>query len=88
MRCNIPERFLDEAKKLFELECGRASLCTVFGLYMLFFTSALMGKDRAGLMYRYMVRTPRDRISLASHQPIDESTGAAHAEAVAAGKAV
>lgn len=46
---------MDEAKKLFELECGRASLPTVFGLYMLFFVSALMGKDRAGLMYRYMV---------------------------------
>lgn len=46
---------MDEAKKLFELECGRASLPTVFGLYMLFFVSAMMGKDRAGLMYRYMV---------------------------------
>lgn len=51
----MPERFMDEAKKLFELECGRASLPTVFGLYMLFFVSAMMGKDRAGLMYRYMV---------------------------------
>jgi hypothetical protein len=49
---------MDEAKKLFELECGRASLPTVFGLYMLFFVSAMMGKDRAGLMYRYMVCPP------------------------------
>lgn len=56
LRCNMPQRFMDEAKKLFELECGRASLTTVFGLYMLFFVSAMMGKDRAGLMYRYMAQ--------------------------------
>lgn len=93
LRCNMPERFLDEAKKLFELECGRASLPAVFGLYMLFFTSAMMGKDRAGLMYRYMVRplpsTLKDRCVTGpeNHPPDDESTGAAYAEAVATGAA-
>lgn len=55
LRCNMVERFMDEAKKLFELECGRASLPTISGLYILFFVSAMLGKDRAGLMYRYMV---------------------------------
>lgn len=49
---------MDEAKKLFELECCRTSLPTVFGLYALFFASAIMGKDRAGLMYRYTVCLP------------------------------
>lgn len=58
----MSERFMDEAKKLFELECGRASLPTIFGLYMLFFVSAMMGKDRAGLMYRYMVCPPLQKI--------------------------
>ncbi|KAK2615012.1 hypothetical protein N8I77_001791 [Diaporthe amygdali] len=56
LRCNMSERFVDEAKKLFELECGRTSLPTVLGLYVLFFVSAMMGKDRAGLMYRYMAQ--------------------------------
>ncbi|KAL1868057.1 hypothetical protein Daus18300_006038 [Diaporthe australafricana] len=51
--CDMVERFMDEAKKLFELECGRTSLPTVLGLYALFFASAMMGKDRAGMMYRY-----------------------------------
>lgn len=60
---------MDEAKKLFELECGRASLCTIFGLYMLFFVSAMMGKDRAGLMYRYMVCPIPQKIYPVSHPP-------------------
>lgn len=58
---------MDEAKKLFELECGRASLPTVFGLYMLFFVSAMMGKDRAGLMYRYMVCPQPRKMYLVFH---------------------
>lgn len=84
----MAERFTDEAKKLFELECGRASLPSVFGLYILFFVSAMMGKDRAGLMYRYMVcpPAPRDLPSLLSHPHADQSTGTAHAQAVASGK--
>lgn len=61
------ERFTDEAKKLFELECGRASLPTVSGLYILFFVSAMMGKDRAGLMYRYMVCPQPQERNLISH---------------------
>ncbi|KAI3394728.1 hypothetical protein diail_2257 [Diaporthe ilicicola] len=58
LRCNMPERFMNEAKRLLELECGRASLPTVLGLYVLFFASAMLGKDRAGLMYRYTVCLP------------------------------
>lgn len=65
----MAQRFMDEAKKLLELECGRASLPTVFGLYMLFFVSALMGKDRAGLMYRYMVCPLPQEIYPVSYPP-------------------
>ena len=46
-------QFFDEAKKLLDLENGRASLPTVQGLTLLFTLSAFRGTDRAG-----MVRNP------------------------------
>lgn len=84
---------MEEAKKLFELECGRASLPTVFGLYMLFFVSAMMGKDRAGLMYRYMVCPLINLLQETCNRPClrlyaDQHKGTAHAEAVAVGQAL
>jgi hypothetical protein len=42
-----------EAKRLFERENGRRSLPTVQGLLIMFAYSTVMGKDRAGLMFRH-----------------------------------
>ncbi|KAM5362707.1 hypothetical protein ACJA88_013903 [Fusarium oxysporum] len=50
---SVGAQFLDEAKKLLDLENGRASLPTVQGLTLMFTLSAYRGMDRAGMMYRY-----------------------------------
>jgi len=47
------ERFLSESKKLLELEAGVETLPTVQACCLIYLTSALLGRDRAGLMYRY-----------------------------------
>ncbi|KAH7144755.1 hypothetical protein DER46DRAFT_580667 [Fusarium sp. MPI-SDFR-AT-0072] len=49
---SIGAQFLDEAKKLLDLENGRASLPTMQGLTLLFTLSAYQGMDRACMMYR------------------------------------
>ncbi|KAM0415639.1 hypothetical protein ACHAPT_013411 [Fusarium lateritium] len=46
---DVGTQFLDEAKKLFDLELGRASLPTVQGLTLLYTLSAHHGVDRAGM---------------------------------------
>ncbi|KAH7187276.1 putative C6 transcription factor [Fusarium oxysporum] len=50
---SVGAQFLDEAKKLLDLESGLASLPTVQGLTLMFTLSAYRGMDRAGMMYRY-----------------------------------
>lgn len=47
------ERFLAESKKALELAGGVESLPTVQTLCLIYLTTALLGRDRAGLMYRY-----------------------------------
>lgn len=42
--------FLNEAKKMLAMENGRASICTVQGLTLLFSVSAYSGMDRAGMV--------------------------------------
>ena len=50
---NMAERFLAEAKKLLELERGWGTIPIVHALCLMYLTSALLGRDRAGSMYRY-----------------------------------
>ncbi|KAG5979347.1 hypothetical protein E4U43_006909, partial [Claviceps pusilla] len=52
-RRDLAEEFLSEAKKLLDLEYGRASVCAVQGLTLLFSVSAYRGTDRAGMLYRF-----------------------------------
>lgn len=47
---SVGAQFLDEAKKLLDLENGRASLPTVQGLTLMFTLSAYRGVDRAGMV--------------------------------------
>jgi hypothetical protein len=47
------EHFYTEAKRLFDCENGRRSLPTVQGLLIIFTYSTVMGKDRAGMMFRH-----------------------------------
>jgi hypothetical protein len=47
---SVGAQFLDEAKKLLDLENGRASLPTVQGLTLMFTLSAYRGMDRAGMV--------------------------------------
>jgi hypothetical protein len=47
------EQFDTEAKRLFDYENGRRSLPTVQGLLIMFTYSTVMGKDRAGMMFRH-----------------------------------
>jgi len=53
-RQDLGQRFLDEAKKQFDLECGRGSLPTALALGFLWNVYAYLGTDRAGSMFRYM----------------------------------
>ncbi|KAG6019116.1 hypothetical protein E4U41_003392, partial [Claviceps citrina] len=52
-RRDLAAEFLSEAKKLLDLESGRASVCAVQGLTLLFSVSAYRGTDRAGMLYRF-----------------------------------
>ena len=61
---NISERFLEESKKLFDLENGRASLTTALALYLMFSATAFLGKDRAGGIYRTMTFETLRRLKL------------------------
>ena len=49
---NLSLSFFDEARRLLELECGKASLPTVQGLYLLYSYIGAKGTDRAGQVYR------------------------------------
>ena len=60
----MEDRFLSEAKGLFELENGRESLPTVNALCLMYLTSALLGRDRAGLMYRHLAYEMLKRLGL------------------------
>lgn len=77
----MAERFLSEAKKLLELEGTVANLTTVQALCLMYLTSALLGRDRAGLMYRYTayemlrpLRLERKFTLLNSDNPEDAQT--------------
>jgi hypothetical protein len=61
---DITSQFLDEAKRLLDLETGRESLPTVQGLALLFTTSAFTGMDRAGSVYRYSAYQMLKRLRL------------------------
>ncbi|KAG5945456.1 hypothetical protein E4U53_006704 [Claviceps sorghi] len=52
-RRDLAVEFLNEAKKLLDMENGRASVCAVQGLALLFSVSACRGTDRAGILYRF-----------------------------------
>lgn len=47
---DLGTQFFDEAKKLLDLENGRASLPSVQGLALLFTLSTHIGTDRAGMV--------------------------------------
>lgn len=47
------ERYLNECQKLLELEGATETLPTIQALCLMYLTSALLGKDRVGLVYRY-----------------------------------
>ncbi|KAK4196004.1 putative nitrogen assimilation transcription factor nirA [Triangularia verruculosa] len=49
---SLAELFLNNSKALLEREYGRPSLPTALALYLLYITSTLLGRDRAGLHFR------------------------------------
>lgn len=49
---DLSTKFLDEAKRLLDLENGRASLPTIQGLALMFALTAYRGMDRAGMASR------------------------------------
>lgn len=59
----MAHRYLEECKKLFELE-GDEALPTVQALCLMYLTSALLGMDRVGLMYRYTAYGMLHRLQL------------------------
>ncbi|KAI5459475.1 hypothetical protein BGZ63DRAFT_466108 [Mariannaea sp. PMI_226] len=61
---NMAERFLDEAKKQLEIEGCRESIPTLNALCLMYLTSALLGRDRAGVMYRYAAYEMLKRLNL------------------------
>jgi hypothetical protein len=73
---DLGEAFLDEAKRLLNLEGGRVSLPTVQGLVIVFMCCASQGRDRAGRIFRYMAYDMLKRLHLIraqkDHDPMDE----------------
>jgi hypothetical protein len=61
---NMAECFLDEAKKQLEIESCRASIPTLQALCLMYLTSALLGRDRAGIMYRFAAYEMLKRLNL------------------------
>lgn len=61
---NAAEYFDAEAKRLFDCENGRRSLPTVQGLLIMFTYSTVMGKDRAGIMFRHTAYRMLDQLDL------------------------
>jgi predicted fused transcriptional regulator/phosphomethylpyrimidine kinase len=58
------EHFDAEAKRLFDCENGRRSLPAVQGLLIMFTYSTVMGKDRAGMMFRHTAYRMLDQLDL------------------------
>jgi hypothetical protein len=58
------ENFEAQAKVLLDDENGRRSLPTVQGLLIMFAYNVAMGKDRAGLIFRYMAYDMLNRLRL------------------------
>lgn len=56
--------FLAEAKKLLDLEYGKLSIPSIQSLLIMYITSAGMGKDRAGVMFRYAAYEMLKRLRL------------------------
>ena len=50
---NLTERFLTEAKVLFDHEQGRASIPTVQALMLMYLATTEVGRDRAANIYRF-----------------------------------
>lgn len=73
-KLDLASDFLNEAKKLLDLENGRASVTTVQGLTLLFSVSAYMGSDRAGMVSQPQLQTVsrRDFISCIFPAPISK----------------
>ncbi|KAF5007709.1 hypothetical protein FDECE_5957 [Fusarium decemcellulare] len=61
---NMADRFLDEAKKQLEIEGCRPTIPTLHALCLMYLTSALLGRDRAGVMYRYAAYEMLKRLNL------------------------
>ncbi|KAK7409390.1 hypothetical protein QQX98_008452 [Neonectria punicea] len=61
---DLGTQFFDEAKKLLDLEGGRATLPTIQGLTLLFTMCTHLGTDRASMMYRYSACEMSSRLSL------------------------
>lgn len=59
----MAHRYLEECKILLELE-GDETLSTVQALCLMYLTSALLGMDRVGLMYRYAAYGMLHRLQL------------------------
>jgi predicted fused transcriptional regulator/phosphomethylpyrimidine kinase len=58
------EHFDAEAKRLLDCENGRRSLPAVQGLLIMFTYSTVMGKDRAGMMFRHTAYRMLDQLDL------------------------
>lgn len=50
---DVAARFLNETKRLYDLEEGRSSLPSVQAMLIMYCCLVGRGKDRAGLQYRY-----------------------------------
>ncbi|PFH61397.1 hypothetical protein XA68_17449 [Ophiocordyceps unilateralis] len=61
---DLSARFVNEAKKLWDQEAGRASLPTVQGLAILFTVTAYRGTDKQGFIYRYAAYEMLHRLGL------------------------
>jgi hypothetical protein len=58
------ESFLAEAKKLLDLESGRASLPTVQALCLMYLAVTITGRDRAAIIFRFMAMEMTKRLKL------------------------
>ncbi|KAI9150359.1 Nitrogen assimilation transcription factor nirA 5 [Paramyrothecium foliicola] len=63
-RIDLREDFLNHAKHLLALESGKLSLPTVQGLVIMYMCCAGMGRDRAGMMFRFLAYDMLQRLHL------------------------
>jgi len=61
---DVKEQFIDEAKRLFDLQNGSASIPTMQALLIMFIYLALIGRDRAGNLLRFMAFDLAKRMNL------------------------